>query len=302
MAEVFALAAGGLGLAPVVLEIAKTAKTLKEYCRDVRNAPRDIQDFVEEVECIGEILLQLKALGTSPVPPNKSALQQCQKANRALAEVATEVQGSLDLRKRLAFPLRKGKIAQLQAKLERAKTSLLLACSSQQINVLQSTFALVQRQIADQDSSFQQLASSNTAIMSTLTTVDVSRKPKSNGQTMDSDFRERRGQSASRAMRLLDFVWDACLARSAGGWTRSFRSYRVVYGVGDPAFRAASCGDLGALQRLLCSHEATINDRTSYGSTLVWVSILKYPHAIMQLLTNNSGLCISNRSTSLAGS
>ena len=103
-------------------------------------------------------------------------------------------------------------------------------------------------------------------------------------------------------MRLLDFVWDACFARSAAGWTRSFRAYRVVNDIQDPAFDAVYHGDLCALQRLLCSHEATVNDQSPYGRSLVWVSILQYPHAVMQLLTNNSGLCLSTRLTPLGGS
>lgn len=136
MAEVFGIAAAGIGIAPAAFELDKSTEKLREYCRSVRSAREDIQDLVDEVDGLQAVLLQLEELGVLDCYTGSSNMQRCHelctKANNTLSSVVVELQQDIKLRSRrsqLVLPLKKERIKQLVEKIASAKSSLLLACN-----------------------------------------------------------------------------------------------------------------------------------------------------------------------------
>lgn len=281
MAEVFGLAAAGIGVTPVALELAKTVKKLKDYCRDVKTARQDIHDFVDEVDALNHVLQDLEALNIADCPSSSQALhrcrQLCKKANTTLSEVLTEVQAALALhgkRTQLTFPLKRDKMEQLTSKVANAQRSLSLACNvylmwqnnvqaqaqKRQTQMMSDMFAIMQTQHHDHNRSFKDLISGNSVIRSSLTSRETPKQNQLLGPRVHGD--ESRQQARGR--RALADIWSSLLLLTTKGWTNFFRSYRVVPdSLVDPAFSAIRQGDITSLQRLICAGEASIYDRTT---------------------------------------
>lgn len=282
MAEVFGLAAAGIGVAPIAFELAKTAKKLKDYCRDVKSASEDIQSFVDEVEALQMVLVQLEGLGIMDCRSSSQALQRCHdlcaKANNTLSSIVSELQEGLKThckRVQWAFPLKKEKVKQLTEKVASAKSSLLLACNvylmwqtkiqaAAQQQLIAEVYATVQAHRDDHSRTFNDLVSGNLAIRQSLHSLIAAKQPRSRG--------ENANRNETRAMHVLNGVWNALSILSLKGCTRPLRTYRIVGGWSDdPAGRAVRHGDLESLQRLICAGEASIHDMEKNGQTLLSV-------------------------------
>ena len=265
MAEVFGLAAAGIGVAPVALELGKTVKKLKDYCHDVKSAPEDIKSFMEEVDALHGVLVQLDGLEIMDCPSSSPTFQRCydlcDKANETLSGIVSELQSGLDLkgkRTRLSFPLKKERMKQFAGKVASAKSSLLLACNVYlmwqtkmqavaQQRMMSEVFATVQAQKIDSSKSFEDLLTGNQAIQESLQKT-----------TLPETQRE--------------WIRNLCSRLATRGWIWKWRSYRILLDCRtDPAFRAVAAGNLTSLQRLLCAGEATIHDQESNGSNLLMV-------------------------------
>ena len=270
MAELFAIAAGGLGLAPVLLETVKLSKQLKEYLNGVRSAPKDIENLVKEVDCIDGVLRQLQEHSPQSLAVHGSVLQQCVDVKQTLQDVTTALEANARTRRtrtRIAFPLRKEKLRELTGQLERAKTTLLLVLTGYQTRVairrenemhlMQDAIAHIHGQLANQNQNFQQLASDSASVITALRAFGTSGYNAVANPRSKADVK-RSGESriTDPAIGLLNALWSIAIS----GWKHYFRSWRIV-APGDATWFAIHGGDLARLQRLILSNQATIHDR-----------------------------------------
>ena len=292
MAEVFGLVAGAIGIAPIVLELAKSVKKLKDFYHDAKNAPEAVQDLVDDIDDMSSILIQLAARNLHDTADEEQVLRQClthcARANARISTVVTELQSGFIAHKSRAsitYPLHKARLKKLTQKLERGKTSLSLACQVYSIAVAQAQFtdtgrrfqdleALLQTQGAIQDQSFRALSSGQALLLHSarsipqpFTDVVVSKRGAmvSRRSPKDSDNESRCVKSQ------VSWIWNVCTEKATPGWSYLFRTYRVLT-LDHPGVQACEHGDLQGLQCLLCSHQLSINDRTETGYSLFIVS------------------------------
>lgn len=279
MAEVFSIAS-------VVLELGKSTKRLSDLCRDVRRAPREIQEFEEEAHGISELLVQLENCGLINAPAHLPAIQMClslcKKANKHVSAVVSELEHGLEAHRllaRVAFVLKKEKLNKLTEKLERGKSSLLLACSIYGI-WLSKTQAEAQHQLLLDVLSLVQTQG--------LVPMQISQcLPVGQSSTRTSDVQTRVEFRSDRALAepsstaslhgpfsteyFLHRIWEIFTTTATRGWKRCFRPYRVLPW-DTPAFEMCRTGDLLGLQRTLPSGEVSLCDQTVHGATLFTVS------------------------------
>lgn len=161
---------------------------------------------------------------------------------------------------------------QLSDRVASAKCSLLLACNVYlmwqmkkqavaQHQMMSEVSAMILAQKDDHHRRFEDLLSGNVAMNQSILALRA-REPRSS--------RRKQSRKAAGADLVMAYVWNALYSLGCRGWTRSFRSYRVVHDCyKDPAVRAVSNGNLTALQRLICDGKASIHDRTEHGRSML---------------------------------
>lgn len=151
MAEVLGVVASGIALGQLADQIIQSIRRLNEFWQSVKDAPRDLKNTFEELEILGETLLELQnGLG----PGNKGIELQGAAASRCLqycSEIANELKNTvLELQQGLhgkragrhwaaiKVAFRKGALLELQKRLDRAKSMLMLAINCYSLYVARS--------------------------------------------------------------------------------------------------------------------------------------------------------------------
>ncbi|KAF9895425.1 hypothetical protein FE257_000331 [Aspergillus nanangensis] len=128
MAEVFGLAANGIGIAAFCVQIVGQVSEIKAFIASLKNAPQELNDLVEEIALLNELLLQISG-SLDLTDLNVRCTQACMKAATLMQEILQECQTKMEKRKfrgRLHFVMR-GDIDKSLGRLERAKGLLSLA-------------------------------------------------------------------------------------------------------------------------------------------------------------------------------
>jgi hypothetical protein len=140
MAEVLGVVASGIALGQLADRIIHSIRRLNEFWQSVRDAPRDLKNIVEELEMLGETLLELqnglgrdrKGIELQGTAAAK-CLRYCNKIAIELENTILELQQGLDSKRAgrhwaaIKAAFRKGAVQDLQQRLERAKSMLVLA-------------------------------------------------------------------------------------------------------------------------------------------------------------------------------
>lgn len=268
MAEVFGVAAAAIGIAPVVLEVGKSVKKFKYYCHDIKNAPQDIVEFADEVQDLASVLAQLEDLGhqvrTSSGQLAQGCLTHCVRANKRILAIVIELERSVKKhpsRTRMFYPLKKDRLSELTQRLERAKSSLILACNICAIAISREEGA-AQRQRLEH---FAVLVQAHGPCQKN----NLQHSVHDDGKSLASS-RYQSSAILSPSFALL-WLWDICANHAAKGWTHHFRTYRII-SFNTPAMQMCRRGDLLELQRLLCRREVSLHDQDENGMTLFMVS------------------------------
>jgi hypothetical protein len=136
MAEAFAVISSAASLASFAVELVDCAIKLRCLWSDVKDAPEEVLNLIHEIEVYGRVLGTIKAEYT-PMPGNamfeeifSQCCSLCEQGVRDSESVARDLE-TLIRQKRtmgaLRFVLKKNIVAKHRSRLERAKTSLLLA-------------------------------------------------------------------------------------------------------------------------------------------------------------------------------
>ncbi|KIW29160.1 uncharacterized protein PV07_04996 [Cladophialophora immunda] len=142
MAEVLGVVAGGAGLASLALQLFEVSQKLHELRANIRDAPADVREILDEVDLLRTVLSQyLNVSGvadTHRLPPTlvqKQALDHCFRVLSVLHNIAQELETTMrnSSSKRLInwakveAVFNRKRFVKLQTALERAKSTLVLA-------------------------------------------------------------------------------------------------------------------------------------------------------------------------------
>ena len=136
MAEGIAVAASGVSIVSLALQILGGIKQLSDLWSSIKDAPKDINNLLNELELIASILMMVDECH-EPTTPAKSTLDQakkyCQDAANSMNEVVKELKDGLETtggKRRWAAmkaALKKEKLVQYRRRLEGAKSMLAIA-------------------------------------------------------------------------------------------------------------------------------------------------------------------------------
>jgi hypothetical protein len=139
MAEVLGVVASGIAVAQLADQIVRSIRNIHDFWQSIRDAPKDLNDALEELEILGDTLLGLQEdlsdRGGREMPGASAAkcLQYCRKVADDLEAIVVGLQQGLDGkrgRRQLAAVkavLQKRTLQDFQQRLDRAKWMLTLA-------------------------------------------------------------------------------------------------------------------------------------------------------------------------------
>ena len=132
MAETLAVVASGVGVASFALQLIDCAVKLRRLWADIKDAPEDVINLIDEIQTLSRVLEVINATRTPMI--GNAMFEQCyvfcERGVRNLESVAKDLEKLVRQRKPsgvLRVVLKKDIIAKHRSQLERAKTSLLLA-------------------------------------------------------------------------------------------------------------------------------------------------------------------------------
>jgi hypothetical protein len=137
MAEAFGVISGGLSVVSLAIQIADSIKRLKDFCDLVKEAPDEVRLALDEVEVLSLVLQDIEHSmydQSTCVPAIKTAVMRslhlCRVSSDALLTIARDLYSDMAGGKRWSSfkaALRKDNMMKFRARLEGAKTTLMLA-------------------------------------------------------------------------------------------------------------------------------------------------------------------------------
>ena len=139
MAEVVGLLASGAGIASLGGQIFENIYKLQKMISAIQNAPQDVKVLLEEIAIVTNVMVEClerpppSGIGRGQREARDQALVHCGVACKHLFTTVSEIHDGISGSKyrskwySLLTVLKAGKIAQLVARLEMAKTTLALA-------------------------------------------------------------------------------------------------------------------------------------------------------------------------------
>jgi Fungal N-terminal domain of STAND proteins len=148
MAEVLGLFASGIAVTQLADGIVRSIRNIRDFWQSVRDAPKDLNDALEELEILGATLMELQndlrnhgGRGLSGTAASE-CLQYCRKAAGDLEAIVMGLKQGLDLKSgrrhwaAIKASFQKRALQDFQQRLDRAKSMLTLAISSYSLYAL----------------------------------------------------------------------------------------------------------------------------------------------------------------------
>lgn len=268
MAEVVGTVASGAGLASLVIQLGDGVVKLKRFCDAVRGAPQDLKDLVFEIETLSLALKQIELDQDRTRMMDRTVLTNClemgQQGTDRISKITERMEKSMQrspLLGAVKTALKERELQQLLRKLERAKSTMLLA-----YNVYTHE---VQR---------QKMGDIHVTLVSLTTQPSRAIDPPNEDpgqvdppleQRLERRLRKEISNKFKKAvifvrlqLLFVSAVWEVGAARASNGWDAHLRSYNVRPR-NSPIFRLCRQGDLAGVQKLLAAKHASVFDITS---------------------------------------
>ena len=137
MAEILAVAASGMSVVSLAIQITESIQKLKDFSDNIKNAPVEIRLALDEVEILSLVLEDIdqsiqQELFLSPLIQTAvmKSLRLCRVTGEALTSLVKEMEANMDVGKKrgaLKFAMKKEKLDHFRQMLENAKLTILLA-------------------------------------------------------------------------------------------------------------------------------------------------------------------------------
>lgn len=137
MAEALGFVASGAGVVSLAFTLAESIKKLNDFCDAVKDAPEEIRLTIDEIEILSLLLEDIDQTSQQQIyvsPAIRLATIKsfglCKDAARSLQSLVKDLHDGLSTKKKRSafkFALKKEKVEELRSRLERAKSTMLLA-------------------------------------------------------------------------------------------------------------------------------------------------------------------------------
>ncbi|KAJ5710542.1 hypothetical protein N7488_004698 [Penicillium malachiteum] len=237
MAEVIGIVSGGLTFATVVAQVTKSVFEIRDFWGQIRDAPKDLQHLILEMEVYGSILMDIeKDLSDSSVVGTLTksnhamkSFELCRKAASDLDDVSTDLINDLGTTRgfkkkyaSLKLVMKKGTVEKYVQRLRNA---------NQLLSLSQQCYTSPQRRILKRPSNY--------------------------------DYVWRLALPSWMSSKCFELAG----ARVLNSWTWKFKIFNIVERPIGMSY--AFFGDVEGLQRLFSSRKASPFDRTADGRTLM---------------------------------
>lgn len=128
-----------VGTVAAVLQLTETACRLKELCSNIRNAPKDLSDLVEEVLTLADLLADIDQDHTAQCQTvvDARSWMKCRKllqaSVNAMRDVTSDLESALNAHKwtgKIRVYLKREELQRCSDRMERAKTTMIAAQQS----------------------------------------------------------------------------------------------------------------------------------------------------------------------------
>jgi len=293
MAEILGAVTGVMGVAGVALQFAESIKKLHQFCKAVRNAPKDIRDEAEHLQLYSFVLEDLaNQLKHSSLPPDLCRslpliLQACRRGHAEVSTLVMELEARVPTKRgALRAACKQKELRDHLVRIENAKSSLALAQMVHQGVMLRRSHILLEKLASSQMVAAQHTrqeavcvpgSSSNadTDVCQRPNQQDRSREPSDEVETSTPiPLRTRLNEPIKLVGRLrfqplpwLTYqTWDFVVHRASKGWNVNFRTYQTVPD-NAPLLLACMVGDVRGVQDILARKSASVYDRDPSGFT-----------------------------------
>jgi len=140
MAEIVGVVASGISIGTLAAQVASSIIKLKSLWNEVRDAPEDIKDLIDEIELLNNILLGLDevdpslTVGLEQRQSREECLRHCRAASRKISllveDLHAEIEKSKGLRRKIVSAkliLRKDQVKKYKSRLKGAVRLLSLS-------------------------------------------------------------------------------------------------------------------------------------------------------------------------------
>jgi hypothetical protein len=316
---IFGLVASGAGLLSLSVQLIECATRLKKIYHAAQDAPKTIARLVSGLEIMAMALRQLEQHRQQGNPAEALLIRCIAECQLGIAEIQLLVKQMEDymtrytrLSGKLYAAFQQRDMKELLQNLERAKSSLELACMIYRDQVHSDMLALLQAQVLEGKASLSQqltvLARTSTPsragyeeIPDTRPSSKISTESRQTniGETLEFPDRALSGENApasgaafQRPIRressksccrarlrfptwLCRRIFDFALTQTQCGWSVHLRTYNLVENAKDQLiFHYCTNGNVEGMQRLLKSSAATLFDIRFIGSYITLVEVI----------------------------
>lgn len=315
MAEVLGAVSGAIGVAGVAVQFAEGIKKICDFCKDVKDAPEELRYEAEQLELLSHVLdgldtmLQQHPEATGPNGGLSRALQACRRGQAEMVALLAELESSVS-RKRGAvrFVLKKVDIRKHLSRIERAKTSLIIAQGVYQTGLMRYGFSHMTTKVEELGMTLSVLAKgastqpglllstspcqASLSLQSSIpaddaTCVVISQQAKTAPSTgLDDDDVDveltiaspssigRRGRSPATNVKFrplwpLKLTLDLAINRSKQGWDMSLKVYGTIP-ESSSFFAACRGGRISDVQQMFTAKRASVYDRDEEGNNCLY--------------------------------
>ncbi|KAF7939477.1 hypothetical protein BELL_0060g00190 [Botrytis elliptica] len=309
MAEI-GIIASGMGVASLGLQLMDGVRKLKQFWDEVKEAPKDIQYALEELDALSLVLSDIHT-SNSNLPSIPSATvtrcsELCRRGTDILNTIVKDLNVAISKRRKIGSAkvvLKKDTLDKFRNRLRDAQYMLMLSRQTYS-DALQTEYHKLQIEAVESHANRQLQGieelklsvtrsanvMSSTLLQSRDTVVyDYETKRPMRGRTRTKlDRKAKCFQKKFRTPRLFSsssYTWDFSGYQAPSGWTFNFRQYYTIDS-SSPTWICVLDGDVSGLQVLFQSKRATPFDRVPQGMTLLDLASSCLNYDVCHLLLN----------------
>ncbi|KAI0377506.1 hypothetical protein F5Y04DRAFT_291741 [Hypomontagnella monticulosa] len=325
MAEMLGVAASGIAVAQITIQVGSTVLKLKKLWEEIKDVPDDIADLMDQIDCLEPVVWEAEnSLNQGDLPSlvwdslaSKPATNYCRKALRNLTAMIDELNAQISSarggrRKLIAAKvlLKKDSLKKLEKRLENAvrmltlaQFSYLFALTRVQPDIIIQKFAALA--IMDSQSQLRSTSGSEAETGEPIvsnhpltnpdnsTMVALSHRPYRPALTKASMFGRVIVQSYTKGYAILlqaptwlsQRSWELYSNKAYGSWQWNIRTYSTVPRV-SKVIKIAKKGSPEDLQQLCDAGLASLYDRDLEGRGLLYFAVWNANFRMVRFLFN----------------
>lgn len=280
MATAVGLTASVLGIAAFAQQLTSAIVTIKRFVDDVKDAPEELRDVLDQVENFGKTMMELNVEATRDCEEDAdihgaftSSLNLCRQAADRVSRLALQLEE--DIRKRglrggIHAVFKQKTLEAMLRKLDRSKADLHMAHSIYEATCQRRALRKLQ-QLLEAKSSSAVVGEISSNTIEIVGTVDESQ-----GSSALGPLRRPRKRLGRIRLKLptwiSESVWEAALSTASGRWDLSFAAFRVLDHKADlKVWSLIQEGREVEIMAMLRRRELGLHDQDCDGNTLFQV-------------------------------